>query len=113
MFDSGAKRTYMTIEVKWELNFVPFKQEKIAIKVFGKVEGSKCRRCKNHCGRSKKKCLCWTVSNSNNFFKFIQTIYSAISNNYPHLKNLELPQESNETCVNPLMPGGNKKVTHT
>ena len=58
LFDSGAKRTYMTKEVKWELNFVSFKQEKISIKVFGKVEGSKCRRCKNHCGRSKKKCLC-------------------------------------------------------
>ena len=44
-----------------------------------------------------KKCLCRSVSNSNNLFKFDSN--SAISNNYLHLKNLKLAQESNETCV--------------
>ena len=52
LFDSGAQCTYITKELKQKLNLTPFKQEKIAIK------GSKYRRCKIHCDRCKKKCLC-------------------------------------------------------
>ena len=57
LFDSGAQRTYITKELKQKLNLIPFKQDKIAIKVFGSTE-SKYRRCKIHCDRCKKKCLC-------------------------------------------------------
>ena len=38
LFDVGAQRTYITKELKEKLNLVPFKQEKIAIKVFGTTE---------------------------------------------------------------------------
>ena len=38
LFDSGAQRTYITKELKEKLNLLPFKQEKIAIKVFGSTE---------------------------------------------------------------------------
>ena len=38
LFDVGAQRTYITKELKEKLNLVPFKQEKIATKVFGTTE---------------------------------------------------------------------------
>ena len=38
LFDSFAQRIYITKELKQKLNLAPFKQEKIAIKVFGSTE---------------------------------------------------------------------------
>ena len=52
LFDSGTQRTYITKELKEKLDLVPFKQEKVAIKVFGSIES------KVHSDRCKKECLC-------------------------------------------------------
>ena len=38
LFDSGVQHTYITKELKEKLDLIPFKQEKIAIKVFGSTE---------------------------------------------------------------------------
>ena len=38
LFDSGAQHTYITKKLKKKLNLIPFKQEKIAIKVFDSTE---------------------------------------------------------------------------
>ena len=38
LFDCGAQRVYITKELKEKLNLIHFKQEKIAIKVFGSAE---------------------------------------------------------------------------
>ena len=38
LFDSAAQRTYITRELKEKLNLLPFKQEKIAIKVIGSAK---------------------------------------------------------------------------
>ena len=38
LFNSSAKRIYITKELKEKLNLVPFKQEKIATKVFDSTE---------------------------------------------------------------------------
>ena len=89
LFDGDAQRTYITKELKKKLNLLPFKHEKIAIRVFGstksKVQNIEVVKfivigtrkivyvealviptiCSN---------LCNQYSNS------------AISNNYPHLK---------------------------
>ena len=102
LFDSGAQRTYITEELKAKLNLVPFKQEKIAIKVFDSTE-SKVQNID-----VVKFIVIGTRKNVYVEALVIPTICSnlynqysnsAISNNYPHLKNLKLAQESKETCV--------------
>ena len=102
LFDSGAQRTYITKKLKKKLNLVPFKQEKIAIKVFDSTE-SKVQNI------DVVKFIVM-VARKNVYVEafVIPTICSnlynqhsnrAISNNYSRLKNIKLAQESNETCV--------------
>ena len=101
-FDSGAQRTYITKELKEELNLIPFKQEKIAIKVSGSTES------KVEDIDVVKFIVIGATKNVYVEALVIPTICSnlynqysnrAISNNYSHLKNLKLAQELNETCV--------------
>ena len=102
LFDSSAQRTYITKELKKNLNLTPFKQEKISIKVFGSTESK----------FQNTDALKFIVidARKNVYLEalVIPTICSnlhnqysnrAISNNYSHLKNLKLAQESNKTCV--------------
>ena len=95
-------RIYITKELKEKFNLVPFKQEKIAIKVFGSTE-SKVQNIDVVkfvvIGARKNvyvEALVIPTICSNLYNQYSN---SAISNNYPHLKNLKLAQESNETCV--------------
>ena len=103
LFDSGAQRTYITKELKQKLNLISFKQEKIARKVFGSTESSKIQNIdviKFIVIGARKNVYVEALvipticSNLHN-----QYSNRTISNNYSHLKNLKLAQESNKTCV--------------
>ena len=102
LFDSGAQRTYITKVVKENLNLALFKQENITTKVFCRKE------LKVQIIDAVKFIVIGARKNVYDEALVIPTICSnlygrysnsAISNNYPHLKNLKLAQESNETCV--------------
>ena len=99
LFDGDAQRTYITKELKKKLNLLPFKHEKITIKVFGSTK-SKVQNIE-----VVKFIVIGTRKNVYVEALVIPTICSnlcnqysnsAISNNYPHLKNLKLAQESND-----------------
>ena len=102
LFDSGAQRTYITKELKEKLNLLPFKQEKIAIKVFGSAE-SKIQNIDvvkfMVIGTRKNVYVEALVIQTFRSNLYNQYSSSTISNNYPHLKNLKLAQKSNDTYV--------------
>ena len=102
VFDSGAQRTYITKGLKQKLNLTPFKEEEIAIKVFGSTE-SKVQNIDVVklivIGARKNVYVEALVIPTICSNLYTQCSNKTISNIYSHLKNLKRAQKSNETCV--------------